>query len=160
MLKFIKLLKIFNIIFALSSFAAMSVGYALTDRYEEDQRKQEKENVKHEHVFETQIVNPTCTEQGYTLYVCLGCGYRYKDDYTAVSDHHYIIVEIVVPTCTEQGYTVYVCEYCNGILIDDEKAALGHAYVESITQPTCTNQGYTTHTCSRCGDTYIDNYTT
>lgn len=33
--------------------------------------------ISHEHTYETEVVAPTCTEQGYTLHTCTGCGDSY-----------------------------------------------------------------------------------
>ena len=30
----------------------------------------------------TKVIAPTCTEQGYTVYVCTDCGASYTDDFT------------------------------------------------------------------------------
>lgn len=36
--------------------------------------------VPHEHTFSTEVIEPTCTEDGYTIFTC-SCGYTYKGDY-------------------------------------------------------------------------------
>ena len=41
------------------------------------------------HKYEKQIVNPTCTEQGYTEYKCSICGDVYNDDYIDAKGHNY-----------------------------------------------------------------------
>lgn len=59
----------------------------------------------HEHNWETQIVEPTCTEQGYTTYYCSSCGDSYVDSYKDATGH--IFGEWVEtkepPSCTERG---------------------------------------------------------
>ncbi len=45
------------------------------------------ENCSHE--YETEKVNPTCTEQGYTLHKCNICGYTYKNDYIDAKGHDF-----------------------------------------------------------------------
>ena len=152
MFKFMKLLKIFNAIFAVLSFGAMSVGYNLAERYEESHNQPEEiEFVSpHQHSFETQIIYPTCTTQGYTLYTCSVCGYEYKDNYTGLAEHDYEVEEIVQPTCTEQGYTLYTCSVCGDSYIDNYTTKLEHNYGEWIltTEPTCTKTGVETRYCS------------
>ena len=45
--------------------------------------------ISHEHTYETEVVAPTCTEQGYTLHTCTGCGDSYKDTYISALGHSY-----------------------------------------------------------------------
>ncbi len=44
----------------------------------------EKENVKHEHTYIKNMIEPTCFSDGYTVYIC-HCGNMYKDDYVDAS---------------------------------------------------------------------------
>ncbi len=43
---------------------------------------------QHEHNYIETVVNPTCTEQGYTLYKC-ACGKEYKDSFVGATGHNY-----------------------------------------------------------------------
>ena len=45
--------------------------------------------ISHEHTYKTEVVAPTCTEQGYTLHTCTGCGDSYKDTYVSALGHSY-----------------------------------------------------------------------
>ena len=45
--------------------------------------------ISHEHTYETEVVAPNCTEQGYTLHTCTGCGDSYKDTYVSALGHSY-----------------------------------------------------------------------
>ena len=45
--------------------------------------------MSHEHTYKTEVVAPTCTEQGYTLHTCTGCGDSYKDTYVSALGHSY-----------------------------------------------------------------------
>ena len=45
--------------------------------------------ISHDHTYETEVVAPTCTEQGYTLHTCTGCGDSYKDTYVSALGHSY-----------------------------------------------------------------------
>ncbi len=42
----------------------------------------------HIHNYTTQVISPTCTEQGYTTYTC-ACGDSYVDDYVNATRHSY-----------------------------------------------------------------------
>ena len=106
------------------------------------------------HEYATSIINPTCTEQGYTIHTCI-CGDSYIDAYVDIIPHSYEAV-ITEPTCTEQGYTTYTC-ICGDSYIDTYVDIIPHSYETVITEPTCTEQGYTTYTCI-CGDSYIGSY--
>lgn len=105
--------------------------------------------------FESQVIAPTCTAQGYTVHICALCGISYKDSYTSL-DHNYQ-QEVISPTCTAQGYTLYTCTMC-GAAYTDNYVPVTHDYQESVVPATCTVQGYTLHTCTLCGDAYKDNY--
>ena len=43
----------------------------------------------HEHTYGTEVVAPTCTEQGYTLHTCTVCGDSYKDTYVSALGHSF-----------------------------------------------------------------------
>ena len=45
--------------------------------------------ISHEHTYKTEVVAPNCTEQGYTLHTCKGCGDSYKDTYVSALGHSY-----------------------------------------------------------------------
>ena len=111
-----------------------------------------------DHTFAAvQTVEPSCTEQGYTLYACSQCGQSYTDDFTPAKGH--TMREIVVePTCTHQGYTTHFCIVCGYEYSDAYKEERGHKYVSEKIDPTCTQAGCTLHTCSVCGDSYRDDY--
>lgn len=88
----------------------------------------------HIHSYSKTVVEPTCTEQGYTIYIC-SCGDSYTTDITAPS-HHYL--PMVVPaTCTEQGYTVYFCACRDSYRTDFVEPS--HCYVDHV----CVNCGLT-----------------
>ena len=107
------------------------------------------------HSYEVTVRNPTCTEQGYTSYVCKKCGHSYTDGETAALGHQYTDT-VVVPSCTDAGYTDHVCSTCGHSYRDNETAALGHSYKAEVTAPSCSASGYTTHTCTNCGHSYKD----
>jgi len=135
-----------------------------------------------DHLIIGDIIEPTCTEQGYTRYYCVNCGMEDEiSDFISARGHDVEGIH-TLPTCTEQGYTTYVCKVC-GITesVGGYIPALGHSYVDGkcevcgeadpgnadceheyeaeITYATTTAGGYTTYTCSKCGDSYQDNFT-
>lgn len=108
-----------------------------------------------EHTLEkTTVVDPTCTEQGYTIYTCTACGETVKADFVPATGHSYEDT-VTAPTCTAAGYTTHTCSVCGDSYIDTIVPATGHDYVWQITRvPTCTAEGVKTFTCSHCGDSY------
>ena len=110
------------------------------------------------HSYEVEIVAPTCTAMGHTIYTCADCGDSYTADYTDKAEHSYT-ANVTAPTCTEHGFTTFTCSVCGDEYISDYTEKLPHDYNAVITPPTCTAMGFTTYTCTVCGDSYIGDYT-
>ena len=128
-----------------------------------------------EHVYESDVTEPTCEEAGYTTHTCTLCGDVKVDTEVEALGHTYESV-VTEPTCEEAGYTTHTCSVCGDSYVDTETEALGHTFVDGtcehcgemadenceheyesvVTDPTCTEAGYTTHTCKLCGNTYTD----
>jgi len=93
-----------------------------------------------------EIVPPTCTKSGYTVYECSRCGKTYKDD-PVEPEHQFDEGTVTAPTCTELGYTTYTCLKCGFEYVDEASwvPALGHtageAVVENEVAATCTEDG-------------------
>lgn len=109
------------------------------------------------HHYETEIVAPTCTAMGYTIYSCADCNDSYTADYTDKAEHSYT-TNVIAPTCTEHGFTTYTCSVCGDSYISDYTEKLPHDYETVVTPPTCTAMGFTTYTCKVCGDSYVGDY--
>jgi len=116
----------------------------------------EPSETQHLHVYVEDVIPPTCTENGYSVFTC-DCGDTYQDKVTESLGGHVYTPEVVEPTCTEGGYTIYTC-VCGDTYTDDETDPTGHTYTEEVTDATCDAGGYTTYTCA-CGDTYTGNET-
>ena len=43
----------------------------------------------HTHIYTNIVTAPTCTEQGYTTYICIECGYSYIDNYVNPTGHYF-----------------------------------------------------------------------
>ena len=111
-----------------------------------------------DHYYEVkEIIFPTCTEQGYTVYKCISCDDYIYGDYVSAKGHSYQAV-VCLPTCTAQGYTIYTCSVCNYAYVSNLVPAKGHDYKQEVTEPTCTTEGYTVNTCNACGYNYRSNY--
>ena len=101
--------------------------------------EKEDSSETHKHDYKSRVVEPTCTEGGYTLWEC-ECGKSYETLHTKALGHEY-----------KDG----LCIRCGA----KDPNAHTHKYVETVTKPTCTEKGYTTYTCSICGDSYKGSYT-
>ncbi len=103
--------------------------------------------VGHTHAWvEDGVTAPTCTENGYTAYIC-SCGHTKQENITQALGHQYT-------DCDENGDGTHTF-FCQREQKDVTEACV---YTESVTAPLCTEQGYTTYTCD-CGYSYRDNYT-
>ena len=74
------------------------------------------------HTYEAEVVAPTCTAAGYTVYTCTCCGNSYMSDIVDPTGHTFEAV-VTAPTCTEQGFTTYTC-HCGERYVDDYTPAL------------------------------------
>ena len=90
----------------------------------------QKEIAKLDHSYIKTVVEPTCTEQGYTIYKCETCGDTKKADYVNAKSHKEVIDKAVAPTCTQSGLTEGKhCSVCNAVLVKQEKIdALDHDF--------------------------------
>ena len=105
---------------------------------------------------ESTVVAPTCTEQGYTTFICMNCGDSYVDAYVDATGHSFgEWTETKAPSCTDAGEETRSCA-C-GETETRPVPATGHSYNAVVTAPTCTEKGYTTYTCA-CGDSYVADY--
>lgn len=122
----------------------------------------------HEHTMKKHVVQPTCTEQGYTEYRCINkvglpCGEHYivEGSRTPALGHTYGgdsgIRTIVEPTCTTTGLKEYNCSRC-GDTYTEILPPLGHNYElkpENSREPDCTQPGTEYYVCGQCGDVHL-----
>ena len=135
----------------------------------------EPKPTEHTHSYTKSVVDPTCTEKGYTKHSC-SCGDSYTDSHTDPLGHDFKVTT-VDPTTNSKGYDLHQCRRCNYSYKDNYTDKLPapteppatsptepkptehtHSYTKSVVDPTCTEKGYTLHTCS-CGDSYKNTYT-
>lgn len=114
----------------------------------------EHQNGNHDYV--DSIVDPTCTEKGYTIHTCTICGESYKTDFTDALGHRFgdWIIDVDA-TCHNVGGRHRSCD-C-GEVETEEIAQLQHVLVATVTkEPSCTKEGERTYECALCGDKYIE----
>jgi|GEM_PF-1195565 len=111
------------------------------------------------HDYEAVVTAPTCTEDGYTTYICSACGDSYvADEVDALGHTESEAVEEnrTESTCTVAGSyeSVVYCSVCDEELSREEKevAALGHTLTQvEAKAATCTEDGYKAYEyCSVC----------
>lgn len=65
------------------------------------------------HQYKSEVIKPTCTKKGYTLYRCTRCDDTYRENETEAIGHHYdqgILTK--EPTTTAMGRITYTCLNC------------------------------------------------
>lgn len=108
------------------------------------------------HKYTETVTKPTCTEEGYTTFICENCVHTYQGEKVEAKGHRMDDYKVTVkPTCTKVGTETSKCKDCDHEITREVKAT-GHDYKEKITKVTCIEDGYTTYTCSRCKDSYKD----
>ncbi len=111
------------------------------------------------HDYVAEVIEPTCTKSGYTLYTCSRCGHSYKDD-PVEPEHKFDEGTVTAPTCTEMGYTTYTCLVCGEKYVDEASwvPAKGHTEGEAVKEnekaATCTEAGSYESVvyCTECGE--------
>ncbi len=107
----------------------------------------------HIHSYTSKITDPSCTENGYTTFIC-DCGNAYTADQTNAVGHNYN-KKVTAPSCTEKGYTTYTCSVCGNSYTDNKTNATGHSWNgwKVTKEPTATAEGAEQRTCKTCGTT-------
>ena len=110
----------------------------------------------HKHAYTEEVVEPTCTEKGYTKYTC-ECGDTYNGNEVAAKGHSFGDWKVVKEATEEEaGSKERVCSACNEKETETiAKLDHTHKYTDVVTEPTCLEEGFTTHTCE-CGHSYVD----
>jgi hypothetical protein len=118
------------------------------------------------HDFKVVVTDPTCTEGGYTTYICSRCGNTYTADETEALGHNpgeAAVENKVDATCTDAGSydSVVYCAVCgdelsreSGIVIPAKGHTPGEVMTENIVPATCTAEGSYDEAvyCDVCGD--------
>lgn len=108
------------------------------------------------YTFTVTVVDPTCTEQGYTLHTCNENAEKsYKDNYTDALGHDY--KEVTTPaTCKDAGKVENICQRCGDTqLVKDLPVTEDHKWNDGVVTKaaTCTEAGEKLYTCTVCNKT-------
>ncbi len=109
------------------------------------------------HDYVATVVSPSCTEDGYTKYVCSRCSDTYTDTPTSAIGHAWDSGVITTqPTCQATGVKTYTCTRCSTTKTE-ELAKVDHNVVTLPAVPaTCTQTGLTEGSqCSYCGTVFV-----
>ena len=108
---------------------------------------------KHAEVV-NEVVVPTCTTIGYTIYKCSRCNATRVGSHMDATGHSIVKDSAVAATCTTTGLTAGShCSVCGEVIAAQTVTnALGHNYGDwTVTlNPTCSASGATRRDCSRC----------
>ncbi|MGN1061452.1 MAG: leucine-rich repeat protein, partial [Candidatus Coproplasma sp.] len=112
---------------------------------------------EHEHTYETTVVAPTCTGQGYSIHTCSTCQETYTDSFVNALGHSFTnYVSDGNATCEQDGTKTATCDHegCNATdTITDAGTKLGHIFTNYVSDnnATCTEDGTKTAICDRDG---------
>ncbi len=82
------------------------------------------------HDYTENVEEPTCIEDGYTLYQCKYCEDSYIGNYTSSGGgHSFVDAEVIVSTCSERR-VIKKCTACGFDLLVKEIPTVEHAYGE------------------------------
>ena len=109
----------------------------------------------HDYVV-TDSEDPTCTEDGYKVYVCNHDASHTYTETVPATGHSYKSVTTPA-SCGKEGSVVYTCTVC-GHSYTVKLDALEHHYSKMVIAPTCTSKGYTATICTLCGISSRENY--
>ena len=113
----------------------------------------------HIHQYQDTVIEPTCTNIGYTLHICTTCQYSYQDTEREALGHLYES-RIEDAACNQHTTTVYTCQRCQDFYSEgnDEFGSI-HSYQTTVVYPDRQTGGYTLHQCKYCDTSYTENYT-
>ena len=101
--------------------------------------------------FTDEVVDPTCTEKGYTKHTCSDCGYSYNDTEVDALDHAWGEWTHVEGT---EGADAQHTRVCANDAAHVETEACSFEKQETSVAPTCTEDGHDDFKCSVCGYEY------
>ena len=98
-----------------------------------------------------EVVAPTCTSEGYTIYECNEVpGLTYKGEYTAKLPHSYDDGKVTkAATIYETGIMTYTCKDCGATRTETIPLVEKTWHKGNTIAPTCDDKGYTIYVCNQ-----------
>ncbi len=99
------------------------------------------------HEYNSIIIVPTCTSQGYTKYSCIVCGHTYTGNNTPMLDHTIVTIPGYAATPTTPGLTDgKKCGACGLVIQEQVEIPVAHSHTadyktENRIEATCTTNG-------------------
>jgi len=111
------------------------------------------------HGYAEQVVEGSCTKDGYVLLVCVRChDKQIKEGTYVVADGHDYTSTTQDATCTEHGYVIYACNDCDHSYRTKINAT-GHSWSEiGSGEVSCTVDGFVKYGCDNCDEEYTVTY--
>ena len=107
-------------------------------------------SIREKHMFSEQKTAATCTQKGYTRYLCEACGYYYDTDFILPTGHLWDTGTVeTAPTCFTPGVRVYTCTKC-GETKREIIPVTDHDLQLITVNPTDKTAGGVCFTCTRC----------
>lgn len=105
-----------------------------------------------DHNYVETVIEPTCTDFGFTIYSCTDCDRYFIMDVLSEHGHDFTQITTVEPTCTERGYNACYCSRCDQTVAMDIVEPLGHTKGSLVKHKdaTCTEAGYDVYSCTVC----------
>ena len=120
--------------------------------------KPKETDPNHEHEYKkSQTLAATCTDMGYTIYMC-SCGKSDIRDFHDARGHNYGDEELLEATCGKPGYRQATCLRCGAVDTREVFDALEHDYELVREQElTCEQDGFQEYKCKHCDDVKREN---
>lgn len=116
-------------------------------------------NVNHD--YNVTVVEPTCTDFGYTVYTCRDCNRIFMRNFVNPLGHDldFNNPQVIDPTCTSEGHVYYRCNREGCDYLHEENAptpALGHkqSSIADHVAANCDQPGYTVYHCDECNNDF------
>ena len=111
------------------------------------------------HGYAEQVVEGSCTKDGYVLLVCVRChNKQIKEGTLVAADGHDYTATTQAATCTTQGYISYACNDCN-YSYKTKINASGHSWSKIDSgNVSCNTDGFVKYGCEKCDEEYTVSY--
>ncbi len=108
--------------------------------------------VAHDFSVISDVKEPTCAGEGYTIYKCKWCSEKQKGDFKEKLSHDMDEGTLISALCDSREEYKVKCKNCSYYYIELRGEVIEHSYVlKESKNATCTARGYDEYQCSKCG---------